>query len=206
MGRRMQPIRKKEILDDIEQTLARQDSARGRRTFLLWEVGIRTGMRISDMLQLRVGDLRGKVRYTFLPIKQQHKKGAQPITITLEPGLRKILAKRCEGMGDRDWLFASTQATGGGNPKPISRQQALKDMRWINKLCQIDEPIGCHTTRKTFGYHYYQKHHDVANLQKWFYHSSPETTLIYIGIAEDNFRRMTDSSPFSSGPELDDLL
>ena len=98
MGNRMQPIRKKEILDDIEQTLARQTSLRGKRTFLLWEVGIRTGMRISDMLTLRVGDLRGKTRYTYLPIKQRNKKGAQPITITLEPQLRKILSKRCEGM------------------------------------------------------------------------------------------------------------
>ena len=96
--------------------------------------------------------------------------------------------------------------TGGGNPKAISRQQALKDMRWINSLCRIEEPIGCHTTRKTFGYQHYQMDHDVAILQKWFYHSSPETTLIYIGIAEDNFRKMTDRTPFSSGAELDDLL
>lgn len=206
MGRRMQPIRKKETLDDIERTLARQTSYRGRRTFLLWEVGIRTGMRISDMLQLRVGDLRGKTRYTYLPIKQRHKKGARPITITIEPALRKILAKRCEGMSDRDFLFASTYTTPAGNQKPISRQQALTDMRWINELCGIEEPIGCHTTRKTFGYHHYQRNHDVAILQKWFYHSSPETTLIYIGIAEDNFRRMTDDTPFSSGSDLDDLL
>lgn len=202
----MQPIRAKETLTEIEQTLARLTSPRGRRTFLLWEVGIRMGMRISDMLELRVGDLRGQQRYTYLPIKQRHKRGARPITLPVEGALRKILAKRCEGMDDRDLLFASIQKTKGGNVKAISRQQALKDMKWAGRLCGLKDPIGCHTMRKTFGYQHYQRDHDVAALQKWFYHSTPETTLIYIGIAEDNLRKMTDNSPFSSGADLDDIL
>lgn len=206
MGRAMQPIRAKEMLTEIEQTLARLTSPRGRRTFLLWEVGIRMGMRISDMLELRVGDLRGQQRYTYLPIKQRHKRGARPITLPVEGALRKILAKRCEGMDDRDLLFASIQKTKGGNVKAISRQQALKDMKWAGQLCGLKDPIGCHTMRKTFGYQHYQRDHDVAALQKWFYHSTPETTLIYIGIAEDNLRKMTDNSPFSSGADLDDIL
>ena len=206
MGRRMQPIRKKEQLRDIEQTLAKRGDPQGRMTFLLWEVGIRTGMRISDMLQLRVGDLRDQLRYTYLPIKQRHKKGAHPITITIEPALRKILRARCAGLDDRDWLFASPEATPGGNRRPISRMTAYRYLHAIGPMCGLDEPVGCHTMRKTFGYHHYQSDHDVAVLQKWFYHSSPETTLIYIGVAEDNFRRMTDRTPFSSGDELDDLL
>lgn len=206
MGRRMQPIRDKKTLDDIERTLAKLTTPRGRRMFLLWEVGIRMGFRISDLLPLHVGDLRGKKSYTYLPQKQRHKKGARPITATIEPALRKILAIRCEGMDDRDWLFPSEQKTPGGNTVPISRQMAYLDMQEIGRLCGIQEPIGCHTMRKTFGYHHYKKEHDVAFLQTWFYHSSPETTLIYIGIAEDEMRARTDHSPFSSGPELDDLL
>ena len=206
MGRRMQPIRDMAQLRDIEQTLGKRTDPRGRTTFLLWEVGIRTGMRISDLLQLHVGDLRDQMRYTYLPIKQRYKSGAHPITITIEPALRKILRARCAGREDREWLFASDEKTPGGNQRPISRMTAYRYLHAIGAMCGIDEPIGCHTMRKTFGYHHYQRDHDVAILQKWFYHSSPETTLIYIGVAEDNFRKMTDRTPFSSGEELDDIL
>jgi integrase len=202
MGRTMQPIRKKEMLDLIEKTLAARTDEQGRRAFLLWEVGIRSGMRISDMLQLRVGDLRRQKRYTYLPIKQRHKAGARPITIPIESGLREVIEDRCHGMDDGDYLFLSAERDKKGDPKPISRMTAYRDMKWIQKVCHIDEPMGCHTTRKTFGYHYYQQSKDVANLQTWFYHSSPETTLIYIGVAEDNLRKMTDKSPFSTPTEL----
>ena len=39
--------------------------------------------------------------------------------------------------------------------------------------------------RKTFGYHHYQKFKDVAMLQKIFNHSSPQITLRYIGIEQE---------------------
>ena len=39
--------------------------------------------------------------------------------------------------------------------------------------------------RKTFGYHFYQKTHDVALLQQMFNHSAPSITLRYIGINQD---------------------
>lgn len=38
---------------------------------------------------------------------------------------------------------------------------------------------------KLFGYHFYKKTKDVAMLQKLFNHSSPSTTLRYIGIEQD---------------------
>lgn len=49
----------------------------------------------------------------------------------------------------------------------------------------IEERIGTHTLRKTFGYHYYLKTHDVGTLMKLFNHSSETVTLCYIGITDD---------------------
>lgn len=198
MGARMQPIRDMNTVHDIEVTLSRQKDRRGRRIFLMWEVGIRLGLRVSDLIELRVGDLRGQKSYTYLPIKQRNKKGARPITITIDPRLREVLRVRCQGMDDSEWLFPSQKKTAGGNPKHISRQQARDDMQRIAKLCGLTEAIGCHTMRKTFGYHYYQRNHDVAILQSWFYHETPATTLVYIGVSEDNFRKMTDRTPFDN--------
>ena len=49
--------------------------------------------------------------------------------------------------------------------------------------------LGCHSMRKTFGYHYYKQTKDIALLQKIFNHSSPAITLAYIGIDQDRMDR-----------------
>ena len=53
------------------------------------------------------------------------------------------------------------------------------------KKAGITSKIGTHTLRKTFGYHHYQQFKDVVILQKIFNHSSPQITLRYIGIEQD---------------------
>ncbi|WP_397540271.1 tyrosine-type recombinase/integrase [Rummeliibacillus pycnus] len=45
--------------------------------------------------------------------------------------------------------------------------------------------MGTHTMRKTFGYHHYKQHKDVAVLQQLFNHSAPSITMKYIGVTED---------------------
>ena len=79
---------------------------------------------------------------------------------------------------------------------PRRRPEAFDDMKEIARICGIEDRIGCHTMRKTFGYHYYRKTHNLALLQQWFYHESPATTLIYIGVTFDDFQSMVDKSPF----------
>lgn len=204
MGAKMQPIRDMAQVDDIQATLSRLTDGHGRRMFLMFEIGIRLGLRIGDMLQLRVGDIRGKQTYTYRPRKQLHKGGGRGVTITatIEPALRRIIAARCADAADGDLIFASRKRTGGGNGRPISRQQAYHDMRKIGEICGVPG-LGCHTLRKTFGYHHYKKHHDIAFLQEWFGHSSSSTTLIYIGMTEENFRKRTDNSPFGLPDSVD---
>lgn len=196
MGVQLQPIRDLDTVHDVTVTLSKLDTERGRRMFLLWIVGINLGLRISDMIDLRVGDLRDEKVFTYLPKKQAHKKGARKISIPIPKEVRAAVRARCAGMPDESWLFPSRKRTAGGNRTHITREAARLDMKEIGKACGIKQRIGCHTMRKTFGYHYYQKTHDIAILQEWFYHSSPATTLIYIGVTLDNFQKMIDKSPF----------
>lgn len=216
MGVQLQPIRNIETVFEIAATLRDMDSPRGRRMYLLWMVGVNMGMRISDLIDLRVGDLRGRTEYTYLPHKQEHKRGARHITIPIPADVQAVVEERCQGMPDEAWLFPSRKkkATHGRQlPKPvrpdekakrrerantgaISRQTARQDVKEIGRVCGLNMRIGCHTMRKTFGYHYYQATHDLAQLQEWFYHEEPSTTLIYIGITLDNFREMVGKSPF----------
>lgn len=202
---RMEPIKSMDTIRDMEMTLAALDGFHGRRLFLLFEVGIRTGLRIGDMVGLRVGDLRGQRSYSFIPQKQAKKAARNhdpKLTITIDPQLRKILAARCAEQPDSAWLFPSRKRSTGGNAKHITRQTAYDDLQRIQQITGCTTHLGCHSLRKTFGYQYYRRHQDIAVLQKWFYHSNPATTMIYIGITEDDFRKMTDSSPFGSADDL----
>lgn len=204
MAVQMQPIREMERVHDITVTLSKLRDRRGKRMFLMWVVGINLGLRVSDLIDLKVGQLRDENVFTYLPKKQAHKKGARPISIPIPAAVRKVLKARLPDADPEAWLFPSRTRSKGKNAKPISRQTARMDMREIGRVCGLTERIGCHTMRKTFGYHYYQRSHDIAILQEWFYHESPATTLIYIGVALDNFRKMVSSNPFGDmdGVEL----
>ena len=67
----------------------------------------------------------------------------------------------------------------------MDRFTVYRIIRKSCKLAGLPEKVGTHTMRKTFGYHHYQKFKDIAILQKIFNHSSPQVTLRYIGIEQD---------------------
>ena len=70
--------------------------------------------------------------------------------------------------------------------RPISRQRCYQIMNTIAKQAGIEERIGCHTLRKTFGYHYYKMTGDVVSLQRILGHSFQRETLVYIGVIQEN--------------------
>ena len=98
-----------------------------------------------------------------------------PINSKLKP----LFARFTKGRNVEEPLFLSVFQ---------DRMEGTQCYRIVNNACRkagIDYKIGTHTLRKTFGYHHYQKFKDVAVLQKIFNHSSPQTTLRYIGIDQD---------------------
>ena len=72
----------------------------------------------------------------------------------------------------------------------LDRSQVYRVLNEACKAVGVTEiHIGTHTMRKTFGYHHYHKFKDVALLQEIFNHSSPQITLKYIGINQDEINR-----------------
>ena len=68
--------------------------------------------------------------------------------------------------------------------KPITRQRAYTILRDAADEFGLDS-IGCHTLRKTFGYHLYKKTKDAITIKEILNHSSISVTLRYIGINQD---------------------
>ncbi len=167
----VQPIRDIETIEEIKAIL----KERSYRDYFLFFMGINTGLRISDLLQLKVKDVRGK---THITIKEQKTEKTKRFPIyTIQDEVDSYI----KHMKDNSFLFPSREGQG---KKPLSRYQAWKILNDAGKSVDLEE-IGTHTLRKTFGYHFYQKTKDVAMLQEIFNHSAPSVTFRYIGINQD---------------------
>ena len=167
----VEPIRNREKIETVKRIL----KCEGMRNFLLFLIGINSGLRISDILRLQVCDVQDK-DYIEIIEQKTGKYKRFPITNSFRDYLNEFIFDKSPD----EYLFA-----GRRGDKPITRVQAY---RIINNACQkagINAHIGTHTLRKTFGYHFYQEKKDVALLQCIFNHSAPSVTLRYIGINQD---------------------
>ena len=166
----VEPIRKKSDIKKIEKVLKKHSL----RDLLIFTIGTNCGLRISDILNLNVGDVMNKT-YINIVEKKTNKPKRFPINSKLKPMLDKFTADR----KIEEPLFKSIF----GN-----RMERTQCYRIINDACQkvgIDYKVGTHTLRKTFGYHAYNSGYDLSLIQKLFNHSSPSITLRYIGITQD---------------------
>jgi integrase len=166
----VEPIRDYDTLLDIANHL----KLKSERNYVLFMFGVYMPIRISDMLKLRVRD----VSKGSLSIRE--KKTSHEQMMPFNPELKKILKEYTKNLPDHAFLFPSTHNAGS---KPLTRQQAYNIISAAGKQFGLQK-IGCHTMRKTFGYHYYQSTHDIVQLQGIFNHSDPNITKMYIGLTQ----------------------
>ena len=156
----VEPIRTRSKIERVKQVL----KLKKERDFLLFVMGINCGLRISNKTHIEITEQKTGKNKRF------------PIT----PVIKSVLSNYIKNKKPEQWLFASQKG-----PKAITRIQAYRIIKDASKIAGLDEHIGTHSLRKTFGYHFYQQTKDVALLQNILNHSSPNVTLRYIGINQD---------------------
>lgn len=169
----VQPIRSREKIEDMKWALRRFC---GERDYILFLLGINTGLRVGDLVKLRTADVRRKKRV----IVKEGKTGK-----TRELLLANIydeLGAYIDGL-DSKWLFPSRKGDG-----PITPTQSYRQLNKAADMAEVDS-VGNHTLRKTFGYWMYKQTRDVAKLQRLLNHSHPSITLAYIGITDEEIER-----------------
>ena len=166
----VEPIRNKKDVERVERYLQKQSA----RDHLIFVFGTNSGLRISDIVALNVGDVRNK---NYVQIIE--KKTGKTKRFPLNEKLKTLIAEFVKGKRDKEPLFKSLWG------RRYNRITAYYMIREACKNVGLEEKIGTHSMRKTFGYHHYQQFKDVALLQKIFNHSSQQITLRYIGIEQD---------------------
>jgi integrase len=166
----VEPIRSRKKLRDILTYLRRERE----RDYMLFLLGVHTGLRISDILQLRVRDVKGRSHITIIEKKTKKSK-----KFLINGELKKELHAYCKNKESYEFLIYSRE----GQNNPINRVRAYQILKEIGDLFDIH--ISCHVLRKTFGYWHYQENKDVGKLMEIFNHSNQRVTLRYIGILQD---------------------
>lgn len=168
----VQPIREKKIIEDVKNILLQENT----RNYVLFCSGINIGLRISDILKLKVSDVKNKTHIVITEEKTNKQK-----RFYINDDLRNYFNILTHNMLDDSFIFQSKKVKG----KALDRFQAYRIINDACKKAGITDEVGTHTLRKTFGYHHYQQFKDVAMLQNIFNHSSQSVTLRYIGINDD---------------------
>ncbi|MEK4418535.1 tyrosine-type recombinase/integrase [Bacillus sp. FSL K6-0268] len=94
-----EPIRSLEKVEEMKDWLLQNSSY---RNYFLFYFGINTGLRISDILRLRVKDVRGK---NVMKIKME--KTETTVEVYFNTVLQQEIAKYTSNRADSDWLFLS---------------------------------------------------------------------------------------------------
>ena len=179
MSMTVEPIRNRKDIKRMFYYLNGKDPKYG----LLFKCGLNTGLRISDILPLKVSDIfneAGKFR-DYLIIRE--KKTGKEKKIKLNQAIRKNLEAfvRERELPFEAYLFSSRKNVNGH----IQRIQAYKVLKEAANVCGI-ENFGTHSMRKTWGYWTYKaSKYNIGLIMETFNHSSQNVTLRYIGVNQD---------------------
>lgn len=161
------PIKDEETLQRFKDALREVDD----KYYILFEIGVGTGMQLQEILKLKNKDVRGKD-------KIEASIGTKNITRKFEfpEELQNIIMDYTEGK-DPDAFLIQGHAS---SPAALSREQAYRVFKSIGKEMGLNS-IGAQTMRKTFAWRYYKNTGDIYYLQNLLNHASPSITYRYIG-------------------------
>jgi integrase/recombinase XerC len=145
---------------------------------------LQTGIRLSELVNLRVDDV--DFEHRILTVRQGKGKKDRHIPLVDEAvkALRNYLRYRnTELIFDDDSFFLAKN----GTSLNVSSVKYLV-AKYVKKA-GIRKKVSVHTLRHTFGAHKADKHMGIATLQELMGHKKKETTLKYIHLAKTNLRQ-----------------
>jgi integrase len=159
------PIKDKNTLNAFKKALMDNDV----KYYIMFEIGIGTGMMLQDILKLKKKDVYNKDTIESVI-------GSRKIVTTyhVPEDFKVILNNYLKDMDDDDYIVS------GRNNTPLSREQAYRVFKQVGSTVGLS-PIGAQTMRKTFAWNYYESTGDITYLQTLLNHASPSITYRYIG-------------------------
>ncbi len=161
------PIKDDETLEKFKAKLREMDD----KYYIMFEIGVGTGLQLQDILQFKNKDIRGKESIEATIGTKNIKR-----TFQIPKDLQEIINDYTEGKDPDAYLILGHP----NSPTPLSREQAYRALKNAGKSIGLTS-IGAQTMRKTFAWRYYKSTGDIYYLQNLLNHASPSITYRYIG-------------------------
>ncbi len=178
----VEPIRSENSIRQIRGNLFKQ---RNPRDYLLFVFGINSGLRIGDILSLRLGDVkdsRGDLK-DHLEIKEQ--KTGKTRKVHFNRQIREAInfyIEKTDIFDLEQYLFTSEKSK---KNKPLTRIRAYQLINGWCKQVGIKHRVGGHTLRKSFGFHLRKQGVSIERISNLLNHRNVKVTFRYIGIDDD---------------------
>jgi site-specific recombinase XerD len=182
-----------EEIKRVSQSFNGKYEVRNRCMFIL---GVKTGMRVSELLSLNVGDVWEKGGpVDVLSLRKQQVKGkkearAFPLNQTAKDAIRELVEWLSWNGGiNKDMPLFPSQIGG----ERITRIQAHRILSRAYDAAGLTGKVTTHSMRKTFGTRVYQVTKDIMVAKELLGHQSVATTQKYIGVGMDALRAAVDA-------------
>lgn len=178
------PIKNEEKLEKFKNYYLTEKPA--YRNYAMIILGLNTAFRISDLLNLQWKDVYYRKKHCFrehICIVEQ--KTGKERSVAMNDKVLEVLSRLQKNSDDSEenlYLFPSGRKT----QTHLSRSQAFRIIREAAEYAELDEHIGCHSLRKTFGYHAWKQGVQPALLMELFNHSSYRVTKQYLCIEQED--------------------
>ena len=153
------------------------NTAKGIRDKAMLELLYATGIRVSELIGLKVNDINLKLGY--LNCSSGGRERVIPFGTTAKQAVENYMAKsraQLLGEGKSDFLFLNCSG------KSMSRQGFWKVLKGYAASAGIHQDITPHTLRHSFAAHLVQNGADLKSVQEMMGHSDISTTQIYMNM------------------------
>lgn len=158
------------------------DAEKGRlvwpRVWLTVHLGLESGLRVSEMRQLKISDLRLKGSEPSIHVANG--KGNKSRNVLISECLKNHLKKYIQTyqLKDGDHLL-------NVNGRPYTNMGLQKQFKKAIEAAGLPNYYSVHCLRHTFGTYLYEREKDLRMVQNQLGHADVATTSIYAGVAKE---------------------
>ncbi|WP_297634745.1 tyrosine-type recombinase/integrase [uncultured Clostridium sp.] len=185
MSKASKPIKDKRKIQDMQEYL----KVHNERNYILFIIGITTGYRSQDLVDLKIRDIQKAIKekeFCIMEKKREKnyksrgwKKKPKPRIVVMQPYVRRLLIEYIKGKQGYDYAFQSQK---GGH---ITVDSYGKILRGAGKYFKLDH-IAAHTPRKIYAYKLYiDSGKNIELVRQALGHSTTLITERYLGLDRD---------------------
>ncbi len=163
-----------------EEVLQFLEAARPGRDRVLFQTAYACGLRLGELVNLKVSDIDSKRMLVMVRQGKGRKDRLTPLSQRLLDELRAYWRKR----QPRPWLFP-----GASDGSPLCHGTVQRYCQEVVRRAGLTKPATMHTLRHSFATHMLEAGVDLLTLQAMMGHRSLQTTMGYLHLSSGRLRQ-----------------